>query len=146
MKKDLIEDIIKNYILIKENKNGISPLILGWIKRFFPNTKDESDVSWCSIGLINAFKEFLNIDVTLYKVTPAAKSWVNYGKKLLDNSKAEYGDLIIFNRGTSWQGHIAIFLRYNKVNGNPIVLGFNQSDALTIEEMDKSKIFQINTW
>lgn len=140
IQEKLVLHILKNYILLKEIPGSdSSPTILNWIRKYFPKENDDSKVAWCSIGLKSAIED-LNLDICLPLVNPSAISWKNL-KYQVPLDKLEFGDILVFKRGSlDWQHHVCIYIRTNKRTDKLIVLGFNQSDSVTFEEMDISKL------
>jgi uncharacterized protein (TIGR02594 family) len=70
----------------------------------------------------------------------AARNWLNWGKA---TDKPKRGDVVIFKRGTGWQGHVAFYL--GETDTSIVHLGGNQSDAVTITSTPKSKLLGYRT-
>ena len=132
----LIDHILSKYIGLSEKSQGSSPTILGWIQNYFPKTKDDGEVPYCSIGMIEVFKE---LGLPLPKgVNPSARSWIDH--TLPKDYKPKYGDVVIFGRTDNPNlGHIAIYLRTN-VFKRVFHLGFNQGNSCSIDDTAEFKV------
>jgi uncharacterized protein (TIGR02594 family) len=100
-------------------------------------TSDE--IAWCSSGMC-AWMEENGIVSTR---SAAARSWHKWGTKL---EKPVYGCVVVLWRGGSRDpnvtgpGHVAIYLE--SVGASHIrVIGGNQSDAVTVDEMKIADLF-----
>lgn len=93
------------------------------------------EIAWCSTFMNWCAKE---ADLDMSKKANA-RSWMHVGKKVI-NPKA--GDVVVFWREspTSWKGHVAIFLGFNKNASKVICLGGNQGNAVSIAEYDANKV------
>jgi uncharacterized protein (TIGR02594 family) len=90
-----------------------------------------SFINWCfqACGASNGTK------------SAAARSWLNWGKKV-DLAKAEVGDVVIFSRpGNSWSGHVGLYLNHD--DNNIEVLGGNQSDAVSVAKYSISRLLGV---
>lgn len=135
----LLQHALKYYGQFEVPGPGSNPLILQWIKEFFPDITDDSKVAWCSIFLHIIAKEAgynLRKDGT-------ARSWLTHGEVIQFND-AEPGDIVIFWRGSpgGWQGHVALFVNWKGDDGVR-VLGGNQSDGVNIRTYQKNRILGI---
>lgn len=70
----------------------------------------------------------------------AARSYLEWGKSA---SKPRRGDIVVFKRGTGWQGHVAFYL--GEERGRIYHLGGNQSDRVSITSSPKSTLLGIRT-
>lgn len=104
---------------------GSNPRISEYLKTVGLGADDS--ISWCSAFQAWCFKQAYGTFPV--GVTGAARSWLKVGQKV---TEPEPGDIVIFWRGNpnSWQGHVAQYLGHN--GGSLIVVGGNQSDAVTI--------------
>lgn len=69
-----------------------------------------------------------------------ARSYLDWGVPV-DRKDAKPGDVVIFERGTGWQGHVGFFV---KDEGALIkTLGGNQSDAVNIKGQQAAKLLGI---
>lgn len=93
------------------------------------------EIAWCSTFVNWCAKE---AKVAMSK-KPNARSWVHIGKSV---SSPKAGDIVVFWREspTSWKGHVAIFLGFNKTATKVICLGGNQGNAVSIAEYDANKV------
>lgn len=141
-KSDLVILNAMDKIGIQEfpGKNNSSPTILGWIKKLIPGAT-EDEINWCSIFCYNMVSEVLP-DADLSMVTAAARSWLGYG---YPTTNPKRGDIVIFWREspTSWQGHVAMYVREN--NDYVWVLGGNQSDQVSIAKYSKDRVLGYRT-
>lgn len=68
----------------------------------------------------------------------AARSFLNWGTRLRQPVK---GAVVVFWRGSrnGWQGHVGIFMGFDR-NGNPLVLGGNQDNRVSIKAYPRSRV------
>lgn len=68
-----------------------------------------------------------------------ARSFLNWGTPV---DTPQYGDLVIFERGTeSWQGHVGFFIE--EKDGQYLILGGNQSNKVSKKWYSKAKVLGI---
>lgn len=137
---NVVQYILSKYYGLKEVIGAeYSPTILNWIKKYFPNTKDDEDIPYCSIGLIEVFKE-LNLSHLIKGANPAAISWASVGTEIpLD--EAIIGDVVVLKRIGG--NHVGLFIRYSKIKNVIYLLGFNQSNSCNITEFPISTLKNI---
>jgi uncharacterized protein (TIGR02594 family) len=72
----------------------------------------------------------------------AARSYETYGQSIVEEN-ASVGDIAVFWRGspTSWQGHVAFFLRF--LDDKVEVLGGNQANKVSITTYPRSRLVAI---
>jgi uncharacterized protein (TIGR02594 family) len=98
-----------------------------------PEIKDDA-VAWCAAAM-GAWLVKANLKGT---GSLAARSYLNYGRKL-PTERIPRGAILIFRRGTSsWQGHVCICLA--DYGETLVVIGGNQSDAVTIARYPKAAL------
>ena len=99
-----------------------------WIK--------DDETAWC--GGFAAYCLAKDNNQDLIKHIPKdfyrAKSWANVGTSL---NKPAYGSIVVFSR--SGGGHVGIVVGKDK-QGNIMVLGGNQSDAVNIKPFSKDRV------
>lgn len=134
-------DKLLNYILTKyyglKEVIGVaySPTILTWVRNYYPQTKDDEEVPYCSIGLIECCKELdINIPST---ITPAAISWLTLTTSIT-LTEALLGDIVVLGRIGG--NHVGLFVRYSEKQGKVYILGFNQNNQCNITAFDSSTI------
>ena len=132
----LVEYILQPYYGLQEiNGSSYSPTIINWVKKYFPTVKDDEEVPYCSIGLIECCKE-LNILLPT-TINPAAISWLTLTKKgQIEDLKL--GDIVILNRVGGH--HVGICIRYSVKQEKVYLLGFNQNNQCNITAFDSSTI------
>ena len=139
----LVQYILSKYYGLKEIMGAeYSPTILNWIKKYFPNTKDDEDVPYCSIALIEVFKE-LGLSDKIVGVTPAAISWTKVGKSV-NVKDANIGDIVVLKRIGG--NHVGVFIRYSVKKNTIYILGFNQGNSCNITEFPLSSLLDIRTF
>ena len=132
--------VLNKYYGLKEIiGNEYSPTILNWIKKYFPETKDDEDVPYCSIALIEVYKE-LSLSHLIEKATPAAISWASIGIEIPLN-EALLGDVVVLKRIGG--NHVGLFVRYSKIKNVIYLLGFNQNNSCNITEFPISTLKNI---
>ncbi len=90
----------------------------------------EDETPWCS-AFVNWCMEQAHEQGTN---SAWARSWLNWGQPL---SAPKPGCVAVFSRGTQ-SGHVAFYLRETSTHIK--VLGGNQSDAVTITEIERSRL------
>lgn len=132
--------ILSKYYGLKEIIGAeYSPTILNWIKKYFPKTKDDEEVPYCSIALIEVFKE-LGLENKIVGTNPSAISWINMGDSV-ELSDAILGDIVVLKRVGG--NHVGLFVRKNLKRDVIYVLGFNQSNSCSIVEFPINSLLDI---
>ena len=75
-----------------------------------------------------------------------AKSYLRWGSPV---EEPQEWDVVIFDRGReAWQGHVGFYMGSFTRNGQIyyLILGGNQSDAVTIEAYPQNKVQGIRRW
>ena len=137
---DAVIYILSKYYGLKEIMGAeYSPTILNWIKIYFPETKDDEDVPYCSIALIEIFKE-LGLENKIVGTNPSAISWINMGDSV-ELSDAILGDIVVLKRVGG--NHVGLYIRQNLKRDVIYVLGFNQSNSCSIVEFPINSLLDI---
>lgn len=139
--------LVLKYYGLKEEPKGSNKRILNWIKSFFPSAKDESDYSWCSIGLASILSEneSFKIQITEANINPMARSWLRLPNIVFDLEYALPGDIVILTRTSNGiSGHVALYVGENINDKTKInLLGCNQSDQVNIQSFNKANVIGI---
>lgn len=71
-----------------------------------------------------------------------AKSYMTWGNPV-DPAEAQEGDIVVFSRGnpSGWQGHVGFYV--GRKGDKILVLGGNQSNAVTIAEYPASRLLAV---
>lgn len=129
MKPEWLSKAIK-YLGTKEIPGkGDNPEILGFHETAGGALPDETP--WCS-SFVNACMESVGIKGTGSKV---ARSWLNWGIK----TEPRPGCVVVFQRGTGWQGHVGFLLGVSPA-GNLIVLGGNQGNSVSVTLYSRDQV------
>jgi uncharacterized protein (TIGR02594 family) len=109
------------------NLNGVP--ILGY---------SDDDIPWC--GLFAAFLAYTRSGIASEVVSSPlwARSWVNYGVK---STSPSLGDILVFSRNGG--GHVGFYIAEDKTAFH--VLGGNQSNAVTITRIAKSRCIAVRS-
>lgn len=101
----------------------------GWFK--------DDETPWCG-GFVGAVLKRAGISILSAGEAPRARAWERWGRGL---DGPAVGAVVTFWRGspTSGSGHVG-FLVGKDAQGRPMVLGGNQSDAVTIAPFDRSRV------
>lgn len=86
---------------------------------------DPSEIAWCA-GFVNAVLEQSGIEGT---DSLLARSFLQFGEPV---DTPIYGDLVVFPRNLSWQGHVGFFL-VSYIEDDVeyyVILGGNQDDGV----------------
>jgi uncharacterized protein (TIGR02594 family) len=115
-----------------------NPLIRSWILQSAKwLDQDDSKTAWCgcfrgAIGIATATGAPENHF--------RAASWRHWGIAVDKLENAIKGDTLIFTRRGGF--HVGLYAGLS-ANGNPLVLGGNQSDSVSIAEYDKDHLLSI---
>ena len=142
----IVLKLMFKFLGVSEYSKGSNPVILNWIKSFFPKAKDDSDYSWCSIGLISILSENESFkkQIKFNNIDPMARSWMRLPSVIENIQDALPGDIVILTRGLGLSGHVGVFLGEDFNNKNNInLIGCNQSDAVSIASFNKDRIIGI---
>ena len=127
--------VAKNYLGVSEVIGyKHNPIIVGWWKRLgLPFVTDETP--WCA-GFVGGVLEECGFKSTR---SGLALSYANYGVRL---SGPVVGAIVSMKRNGG--GHVGIIVGKNK-NGNLMILGGNQGNAVNIKPFDASRVVAY-TW
>lgn len=105
----------------------------GQAERLKEKVWQNDETAWC--GGFMAYV-FANVGLAKHipKYFPTARAWANVGTKL---DKPAYGCVVVFSRGN--MGHVGIVVGEDQ-NGNLMVLGGNQANAVNIKPFSKSRV------
>jgi len=104
--------------------------IIGWLKNLKAWWFDD-ETAWCGTFVAHCLKSTGHvIPSTWYR----ALSWAQWGQKL---ENPVVGCVVVFSRKGG--GHVGFVVGKNR-NGNLMVLGGNQGDAVAISAFDKSRV------
>jgi len=131
-----------NYLLPFDNLKEVegaksNPQLLPIIQKYVKDANDDSTTSWCSIILMEVFKD--HFDIT--NATPSARSWLKVGKQTIEPIVGN--SIVVFHNGDikSWQGHVGIYMGKDPNNSNRIlVYGGNQSNKITKSSYPESRV------
>lgn len=121
----------KSYIGLKEIKGDVAaPEIVQFWKDIKNSGLKDDETPWCA-GFVGACLEQVGIKSTR---SAASQSYLNWGEVL---SKPIMGCIVVFKRDGG--GHVG-FVMGKDQNGNIMVLGGNQSDAVNIKPFKTERI------
>lgn len=111
-----------------------SPVILKWLDRLKAPFRDDES-AWCGTFVGGVFDECGMVPV---KSPWGARQWLKYGKML---PSPAVGSIVVFWRGSpdGWSGHVGFVAGKDK-NGNLMVLGGNQGNAVSIVPFDRKRV------
>lgn len=131
MDKPLHFQIAEKHIGLKEiegSKNNET--IVGFHKKV-SGVAYADETSWCA-----AFVGSCLLDAGIKKIgTLAARSYTTWGEPVL---KPKIGDIVVFTRGSGWQGHVGFYAGETK--DCILVLGGNQGNQVCIKPYLKSRL------
>lgn len=112
---------------------------------FAPNTPDE--MPWCS-AFLNGVCWLLRLPRSK---SAMARSWLSVGQAVPLNDAVVGFDVVILTRGnvpvsdnvTDLPGHVGLFAGLDNINGKVLVLGGNQSDAVTVAAFPQSQVLGV---
>jgi uncharacterized protein (TIGR02594 family) len=128
--------VAKSLIGTKENpaKNSSNPSIIKWAALAEIPGYTNDDIPWCGLFVAHCFVE-CGVD---YVDKPLwARNWAKFGDKLDDPA---YGAVMTFTRGSG--GHVGFHT--GETANHYLILGGNQSNAVNISKIEKSRLLSIN--
>ena len=115
---------------------GDNPVVIGYFKDAGHPEVSTDATAWCAA--------FVGAMLARSGVKPTgklnARSYLDWGAPV-ERKDAKPGDVVIFERGTGWQGHVGFLVKDGGVLIN--TLGGNQSDAVNIKGYQASKLLGI---
>jgi uncharacterized protein (TIGR02594 family) len=113
---------------------GTDTTIAGWLAKLRAPWKDD-ETPWCGTFVAAVLSEtgFKPVDGWA-----GARKWLNFGVRL---PAPGLGCIVVFWRGspTSWSGHVGFVAGKDK-NGNLMVLGGNQGNAVSIKPFGRDRV------
>lgn len=105
---------------------------------------DPVTTQWCA-AFVNMIllENNLQTSAAVSKYPLMARSFLEWGTEVTEPQK---GDIVVFKRGSSWQGHVAFYVSTTTdQNGTKYynVLGGNQDDAVSIKPYAVSRVISI---
>jgi uncharacterized protein (TIGR02594 family) len=100
-----------------------------------PEMLDDSKIAWCSVYANYCIQKAGGKGTR----SAAARSWLDWGNA----SKGKVGDIVVFKRGTGWQGHVAFVLEIGPVYITCV--GGNQGDDVTIHKYLRLQVLGYRT-
>lgn len=129
----LLKAALKYYGQLEVKGEKSNPLILDWIKRYFPNAFDDSKVAWCSIFMNEIAKE---CDLE-YTDSALARSWLDVGYEVFT---PQIGDVVVFwrkQKNSAW-GHVGLYITEDDTY--IYTLGGNQANQVDIRPYAKYRL------
>lgn len=95
------------------------------------------DAPWC--GSFVGFCHWV-LGYACPKNPAGAREWLTVGLEI-PLSRARRGDVIIFwrDKPDGWKGHVGFLHKFSEI-GDPIILGGNQSDQVSLVTMPRSRV------
>lgn len=122
----------RRYIGQKEIKGPRhNPLIIGWWKKINAAWFTDDETPWCGAFVGGVLAE---CGMKVAKNAASARAWLDHGVKL---SKPAVGCIVVFERAGG--GHVGFVVGRDQ-KGNLMVLGGNQSDAVTIAPFANNRV------
>lgn len=104
--------------------------IVSWLRSLKAWWLDD-ETAWCGVYVAHCFKSTGHV---IPKAWYRALAWLDWGQRI-DNPVV--GCVVVFSRKGG--GHVGFVVGKNR-NGNLMVLGGNQGDAVAVSAFDKSRI------
>lgn len=109
-------------------------LIMSWAKEVgLENTYSSDEIPWCGLFIAMIVQRSGR---EVVKNPLWARNWATWGEKA---DTAMLGDILVFKRGSG--GHVGVYVTEDEKCFH--VLGGNQSDAVTIARIEKSRCIGI---
>ena len=117
--------------------NGSNPKVVAYFRDAGQPGVTDDATAWCA-AFVGAMIKRAGGNPT---GSLMARSYLTWGNPV-DLKDAREGDIAVFSRGnSSWQGHVAFFVRENA--STLTVLGGNQSDQVKLSTYPKSSLLSI---
>lgn len=107
-----------------------NPLILQWWKDIKRGGIKSDETPWCA-AYVGAMLEHVDIRSSRFE---SAKSYLDWGVEL---SQPQYGCVVVFTRDGG--GHVGFVVGQN-ANGDLLVLGGNQGDAVNVRAFSRGRV------
>lgn len=105
----------------------------GQAERLKEKVWQNDETAWCGGFMAYVFAN-VGLEKHIPQYFPTARAWARAGTKL---DKPAYGCVVVFSRGS--MGHVGIVVGQDR-NGNLMVLGGNQANAVNIKPFAKSRV------
>lgn len=118
-----------------------NPEIVGWFGQVGHSWVTDDETAWCA-AFAGAMLQLGGLPSTR-KLN--ARSYMEWGAPVRLED-AQPGDIVVFTRGdpNGWQGHVGFFVRRD--GAHIIVLGGNQSNAVTTAPYPVSRLLGVRRW
>jgi uncharacterized protein (TIGR02594 family) len=130
-------DLAQDEIGTVEWAVGSNPKVVAYFEDAGHSLVRNDETAWCAA--------FVGAMLFRAGLTPSgsllARSYSSWGERVADLSMAQHGDLVVLRRGEPWQGHVGFYAGQGA--GKVLVLGGNQSDAVSIEGYRAADIIAI---
>lgn len=125
-----------NQMLGLHEKRNYANLVK-WFKGIVPDWADPREIAWCGAFVAVCFKKW-KPEIEVPENILGARQWGNFGEKCTP----QRGAVLTFWRGTrsGWQGHVGFMMGQDRDTYH--VLGGNQSDAVTIAKLSKTRLLE----
>jgi uncharacterized protein (TIGR02594 family) len=131
----IITEWLKIYGTKEVPGSGNNPEIMSWAKELGITWYTEDSIPWCGLGMgIVAHRAGKELPKELLR----AKSWAEFGTAVAPEN-ASFGDTLVFSRKGG--GHVGTYIGESTKTYH--VLGANQGDAISIVEIQKSRLFAV---
>lgn len=126
-------DIARQKLSLHESRD--KSVLMGFLKLGKGTIGDPSKTPWCGDFVETCVAVALSQEPVLDNPY-AAINWLKFGKA----TTARYGAILVFHRGDpkSWQGHVGFYVGEDDTHYH--VLGGNQSNAVTVSRIAKSRL------
>lgn len=128
----------RKYIGAREIKGATdNPTVVGFWAEIGANWFNDDETPWCG-GFVGAVLKRAGYPTLSAAQAPRARAWLNYGHAI---SEPVVGAVVVFWRGSrnGTSGHVGFVAGADRF-GRLMVLGGNQSDAVTIAAFDRDRV------
>ncbi|WP_299686670.1 peptidoglycan-binding protein [uncultured Tateyamaria sp.] len=113
---------------------------LGVLRAWFDRSVawiDPREIPWCGAFVATAFRQWQH-DIDLPENPLGARNWMKFGRAC----PPQFGAVLVFWRGSKkgWKGHVGFY--HAEDNTHFHVLGGNQSNAVTVSRIAKTRFLQ----
>lgn len=115
---------------VRGNKHN--PIVVAYWRAIKRGGIKTDEVAWCS-SFVGAMFEYNGIKSSRYE---SARSWLAWGEHI-ERSEVRFGDVVVFSRNGG--GHVGLLVGIT-AEGNPIVLGGNQSNQVNVKVFDRKRV------
>lgn len=133
--KEILSTAFKYDCLERYPKGKNNPQIIQFFHELGHKNIKDDETSWCAAFLNYCLKKSGHN----YMNSLIAKDWLKFGQ---ETKNPQPGDVIVFwrEKRSGWQGHVAFFIKEDKINGLIYAYGGNQEGRVCLKKFPKNQV------